>query len=202
AVSSSSSPAPPCSTGTWRPTTPRRASPCQSAGSCPVALSMIARTRVVGHSASSQRRIVSFRRSCSGERPKSIGSLLPVAREAESALGDDVPLDVGGATGDENAERPHVGAAEHPHRGCGAYPGGEERLVAAHVHRELRDVVPELGRGELHDHAGEPRLLAARAHGEEAVALVLVREQARLELDQTPADHGIRTRGTAADLER
>src|SRR5437773_3544923 len=207
ATSSSSSPEPPCAAGTWSPGTPSSASPSHRRGSCPPSLSMTARTRVVGHSVSSQRRIVCLSRTWSGERPKSmsraalLASLPRVARQPEAPLGDDVALDVGGAARDQHAERPHVGGAEHAHRGRVRLTGREQRAVADHVQGEVRDVVAQGGRGELHHQCREPRLLAARAQGEEAVALVLVGDEARLELHQPAPHHGILDGGPAAHLD-
>src|SRR5512140_2935169 len=105
-----------------KPFTPRSTSPCHKPESWPLSLSMMARTRVVGHCSSRKRLIVDFRRTCSSERPKSISFLSAisdrqsaisffsaparggVAREPEAALGNDVALDVGGATSDQHAE--------------------------------------------------------------------------------------------------
>ena len=57
-------------------------------------------------------------------------------------------------------------------------PRRERAAVAEHVHRALADVVAELGGEQLHHHAGEARVLAARLHGEQAVAVVLAGQQA------------------------
>src|SRR5262249_41204138 len=102
---------------------------------------MMARTRAVGHSASSQRRIVSFSRSWSCDSPKSMTLLLArVARQPETALRDDVALDVGGAACDEDAERPHVGGAEHAHGGRVRLARREQRAGAPDVPGEARGV--------------------------------------------------------------
>ena len=54
ASSTISRPAPPCASGTTSPATPSSHRPCQSVGSCAASPSKIARTRVGGHSASSE----------------------------------------------------------------------------------------------------------------------------------------------------
>src|SRR5262249_61500955 len=119
--------------------TPSTAGPGQSARSGPASLSIAIRTRVAGHSASSQRRIVSFSRTWSCDNPKSMAILLAgVARQPEATLRDDVALDVGGSAGDQHAERPHVRHAEHAHGWRVRLARRQEAAVTHDVHRELR----------------------------------------------------------------
>jgi len=124
-----------------------------------------------------------------------------IAGQAETTLGDDVALDVRGAAGDEDPERPHVGRREHAH-GRGVFIAGpDERAVTEDVHRQARDVVVERGSVELGDQPRSTPLGAARREGEQAVAVVLAREQPGFELDEPVANHRILDRRPAAQGE-
>src|SRR5215471_21283339 len=91
-----------------RPSQPSSASLPQNSSVVPVGSSIIRRTKPDGHSFSRKLRAVWRSSSCSWLNPKSMALIL---RQAEDALGQDVPLDLRGTALDR------VG------------PGPEERVV-------------------------------------------------------------------------
>src|SRR5215510_9484985 len=107
-------PAPPWRSGTVKPAMPCATRPLQSSASCPVPAAAIARRRLIGRRSARKPRREASSIFCSSESPKSMrlapsrGRHLWLARQPETALSDDVLLDVGGAAADHEADVVHI----------------------------------------------------------------------------------------------
>src|SRR5262249_5497331 len=107
-------PAPPWCSGVVRPAMPCATRPLQSSASWPVPAAAIARRRLIGRRSARKPRREASSINCCSERAKSMrlapsrGCRLRLARQAETALTDDVLLDVGGAAADHEADIVHI----------------------------------------------------------------------------------------------
>ena len=131
---------------------------------------MIARTRVVGHSRVEEAADRVLQQDLVFDSPKSMMTVPGVRRYLRASRGRPRPRSAMmlrwmlAAPPAIRMPSDHMYAdAEHAHGGRVRLAGREQAAVAHDVHRELRDVVAELRAVELRHHAGQARVLAARA---------------------------------------
>src|SRR5262249_4839562 len=129
--------------------------------------------------------------------PSSTRSDLRLTRQSESALGDDVLLDLRGAAADDQAQREERVRLPETALALVLRVVVETAELAHHVERECGDVEAELAVLELHDEPRDARRFAAQTTREQPHAVVLHRERARLEAHQAVAVDGARERGNS-----
>src|SRR5215470_2832997 len=134
-----------------RPSQPSSASFPQNSSVVPVGSSIIRRTKPDGHSFSRKLRAVWRSSSCSWLNPKSIEL---VRWQAEDALGQDVPLDLRGATLDRIGPGPEervvpVAPVDRPGRALGELAVGAEEILRDVLERLVPVAPPDLSRGGL-----------------------------------------------------
>src|ERR1700730_17935171 len=168
---------------------PRPAIAAYSSGAAPASSAIVLRTYAGVHSLVRNSRALSCSWRCSSLSPKSMVKVTSPANltrlgHLEPALGDDIFLDVRGAAADYQAQREHplIRPERAVHRVFLATR--QCRVIAHRLHCGRRDVVVELGAGQLVYHRLDSRIAPAHLVGELAQHVVLHRLNPDLEIGQ------------------